>query len=276
MKKILAIIMALTLVFTMTMGIVALADEPVEATETVEEAAEETTEPALPEDYDESSIYQYLVFDMQDKENITIKSYITGTDGTLDYYAQMYESYGQAVTDTEYNGQRALMVGESTLTTDDLADSAGIAYIPNDGFLADKDTYVYCCGTLLSGGYTEGDKVATVVLDFGRTSKTHDIVAGQQNSFIAVSYVFHWINILIVAMCLVVLILIVVIAVLTIKKKKSAKVAEENSEYVSEDNLFDVLVSEASDDNADETTEEVAEEEVTEAVEDTTEESTEE
>ena len=50
---------------------------------------------------------------------------------------------------------------------------------------------------------------------------------------------------------------------MTLKKKKAVKAEEENDEYVSEDNLFDVLASE----NVEEIIEEVAEtEEVEEKV----------
>ena len=269
MKKFLAIIMALTLVLTMSMSIVALADEPVEATEPV---AEEPAAPELPADFDENSIVQYLVMNFADMENITVTSYITATDGTLDYYAQMYASYGQAIEETEYNGARALSMGQSQLTVDDLP-NAGIAYLSSKGFLADKNTFVYVCGTMLSEGFSEGDKIAVVVFDFGNKTKTHEIIAGNQNSFMEVSYKIHWINVLIAVMCLVVLALIVLIVVLTIKKKKAVKVVEENDEYVSEDNLFDVLVSEASEETTEEVTEETVEEVVEEPAEEVVEES---
>lgn len=251
MKKFLAIIMAITLVLTMSMSIVALADEPVVASE---EVVEEPVTPEMPADFDESSIVQHLVFNFADLENITIDSYITATDGTLDYYAQMYASYGQPVTEAEYQGKRALSMNQSTITVNDLAD-AGIAYLPSKGLLADKNTFVYVCGTMLNSGFSEGDKIAEVVFDFGKKTASHEIIAGQQNSFIEVSYKIHWINVLIALMCVVVLALIVLIIVLTIKKKKAVKTVEENDEYVSEDNLFDVLVSET----AEETVEEVAE-----------------
>ncbi|MEE1042918.1 MAG: hypothetical protein UH854_03035, partial [Clostridia bacterium] len=259
MKKFLAIIMAITLVLTMSMSIVALADEPVV---TSEDVVEESTTPEMPADFDENSIVQYLVFNFTDLENITIDSYITATDGTLDYYAQMYASYGQAITETEYEGKRALSMNQSTVAINDLAD-AGIAYLPNKGFIADKNTFVYVCGTMLSSGFSEGDKIAEVVFNFGGKTASHEIIAGQQNSFIEVSYKIHWINVLIVLMCVVVLALIVLIIVLTLKKKKAVKAEEENDEYVSEDNLFDVLASE----NVEEIIEEVAEtEEVEEKV----------
>ena len=269
MKKILAMIMALTLVFTMVTGIAVMADEPVVTNEQTE-VVEETVTPEKPSDFDEKSIVQYLVFNFENLENITIDSFITATDGTLDYYAQMYASYGQAMEETEYNGKRALSMGQSTMTLDDLAD-AGIAFIGNEGFFADKNIFVYVCGTMLSNGFTDGEKIAEVVFDFGNKTKSHEIIAGQQNSFMEVSYKIHWINVLIGVMCLVVLALIVLIAVLTIRKKKAVKADEENDEYVSEDNLFDVLVSEAS-----EAVEEVDEEIVEEASEDVAEEKTEE
>ena len=97
MKKILAMIMALTLAFTMVTGIAVLADEPVVAEEQAE-VAEETPAPEMPADFDENSITEYLVFNFADLENVTVTSYITGTDGTLDYYLQALTSYGQQVT----------------------------------------------------------------------------------------------------------------------------------------------------------------------------------
>lgn len=266
MKKILAIIMALTLVFTMTAGIVVMA-EPTEATEQTEVTQEPTT-PEMPADFDESSIVQYLVFNFADLENITIDSYITANDSTLDYYAEMYASYGQAMEETEYDGKRALSMGQSTMAAADLADT-GVAYLADEGFFADKNTFVYVCGTMLNSGFTDGEKIAVVVMDFGNKTQSHEIIAGQQNSFMAVSYKIHWINVLIALMCLVVLALVVLIVVLTIRKKKATKVVEENEEYVSEDNLFDVLVSEASDT---EVTEEVTEELVEEVAEEVSEE----
>ena len=278
MKKFLSIILTLMLVVTMTASIVMAEPEETtgeaatqtEAAEgTTEETTEDTTATETPADYDESSIVQYLVFNMQDLDNITIDSYITATDGTLDYYADLYASYGQTMEETEYNGERALSMGQSQLALDDLAD-AGIAYIADDGFFADKNTFVYVCGTMLSSGFTEGEKIAEIVFDFGSKSESKEIIAGEQNSFMVVKYEVNWINVLIAAMCLVVLVLLVLIIVLTMRKKKSMKVAEENSEYVSEDEVFDTLVAEASEetetevyekaDETDETVEEASEE----------------
>lgn len=258
MKKILAMIMALVLVFAMMTSIVVFADEPVVAEEQAE-VVEEAPTPEVPADFDESSIVQYLVINLKDLQNITIDSYITANDSTLDYYAQMYASYGQPVEESEYDGKRALTMGQTTITADELADT-GVAYIADKGFFADKNTFVYVCGTMLNSGFTDGDKIAVVVMDLGNKKVSHEIIAGQQNSFMANSYKIHWINVLIALMCLVVLILVVLIVVLTAKKKKATKVIEENDEYVSEDNLFDVLVSENTEETTEEVVEEVAEE----------------
>ncbi len=262
MKKFLAMIMALTIVLTMLTGIVVMA-EPVETTEQAEVVEE--TAPQMPADYDESTIVQYLVFNLADTENVTIDSYLTANDGTLDYYLQMYSSYGQQIEETEYEGKRALSMGQTTITADELADT-GVAYISDKGFFADKNTYVYVCGTMLNSGFTDGEKIAVVVMDLGNKTVSHEIIGGQQNSFMANSYKIHWINVLIALMCLVVLILVALIVVLTIKKKKATKVIEENDEYVSEDNLFDILTSENTEETT-EVVEENAEEQIEEAAE---------
>lgn len=257
MKKILAMIMALVLVFAMMTSIVVFADEPVVAEEQAE-AVQEPATPEVPADFDESSIVQYLVINLKDLQNITIDSYITANDSTLNYYAQMYASYGQPVEESEYDGKRALTMGQTTITADELADT-GVAYIADKGFFADKNTYVYVCGTMLNSGFTDGDKIAVVVMDLGNKTVSHEIIAGQQNSFMANSYKIHWINVLIALMCLVVLILVVLIVVLTAKKKKATKVIEENDEYVSEDNLFEVLASENTEEVEEEVTEQIEE-----------------
>lgn len=266
MKKILAMIMALMLVLAMTTGIAVMADEPVEATgEQVESEvpAEEGTQPTVPEipsDVDESSILQYLVFDFKDAEVVTMNSYLTATDPTLDYYKKMYESYGQPVTEGEYDGKRALDMGASEMERNKLADT-GIAYIVENGFLADKEYYVYTCGDMLSQGFEADTKIATIVWEFEGKSESHDIIAGKPNSFMTVNYVFNWINIIITLMVFVVLILIIVLIAVALKKKKALNKVENETDYAVEENdVVEEIAEEAVEEAIEEIQEEVAEE----------------
>lgn len=264
MKKLLAIIMTLMIVLTMSASFVAA--EPVETSEGAEQQVEtaEPTVPEKPEGYDEESIVQYLVLNFENLEKITLNSYITGNDATLDYYMNMYTTYGQNVEDTEYDGQRALSVGSAEMTLDNLLESAGVIYIGKEGFFADKYTFVYGCGTMMNGGFEEGDHIATVVFDLGKTSKTHDIIAGEQNSFIATKYVYNWTNILIGLMCFVVLLLLIAIAVLKLRKKNIMDDVEEMSKIATEEEVLDILGSEVVEEeteiDATEAMEEIAEE----------------
>ena len=259
MKKFLSIILTLILVLTMSAGIVMA--EPEESTEGASETMEiaEPTIPEKPADFDEDSFKQYVVINLEDLENITLDSYVTGTDGTLDYYSQMYASYGQNIEEAQYDGQRVLVLGHSTFTKNELVDKAGVILLSDKGLFATKNTFVYGCGTMENSGYEVGDEVATVVFEFGNKTEKRAIVVGEQNSFMIVKYAFNWINILIAIMLLIVLGLLISIFVL---KNKKNGTEDETSEFVSEEEILDILDAE----NAEETT--VAEEtEVIEEVE---------
>lgn len=281
MKKFLSIILTLILVLTMSAGIVMA--EPTEATEQTE-VAEETTAPQIPEDFDESSIVQYIVYNFSDIENPTVSQGYTATDATLDYLKTQQQSAGQTIEDTKYGDTRLLLLGETVMTLDGVNDT-GVLSMKDEGFLADKYYVGAPFGTFENYASTrgEGTTIVGIVMNFGNAlvsakgAKVSDgiivknIVVGEQNAFLVTAYSINWINVLILAMCLIVLILLVVIVALTMKKKKAIKIAEETSEFVSEDALFDTLVTETAEEVEEVT--EIDEEvnEVAEEIEETTE-----
>ena len=283
MKKILAMIMALALAFTMITGVAVLADEPVVAEEPVvtEEQAEvvETPEQGaaveeeLPADFDQESLVNYTIIDLSNKEKPSIKMGYAGTDATLNYIKQEGETMGQTVEFAEYGDRKILILQTAEMTMDELIAQTGIAKIDEKGFFADEVNMCVYFGDPAEYGYAEGETAGGFIFDFGKNIVTvkgadvkggillEDIKAGEQNAFIATVYTIKWINVLIALMCLVVIVLIALIVVLAIRKKKLINAEEAEVEFVSEDNLFDVLASEAE-----ETTEEVVEEVAEEVV----------
>lgn len=256
MKKLLAMILALMLVLTMTAAVV-MADEPEAAEET---EITESTEPALPEGFDESTIVNHMVFDFTAQgETIPVENYMTANEVTINYLAELYGSQ-QEVKLIDYNGEKALDLGSIELGVDNLGQAA-IGCVEEKGFFADSKTYMFLADMLAgTSNYEAGTKVAVITVKYGNKTDVHEIVAGQNNTFMFVDYTFNWLYILIAIMCLIVLILLVVIIVVVSTKKK--KTNKDEADILNNDVIFEELIGDI---------EEVAEE-VTEAVEETTEE----
>ena len=275
MKRFLSLMLALMLVFVIGASAVC-ADET--ATETTTEATTDATTDAttsdpvgMPEDFDESSIEQFIVFDFTEKEGadsgkIGIEILMTATEGTLTYYSQMSAMYGQTLTEGTYEGKKALILSEMMVTQEEFVDSSGIGRIYKEGFFCDKEYYVFVGGKMLDSGYPEGKKVYTFVFNFDKKTESYDIVVGKDNSFMVENNIINWVNILIVVMCAVVLLLAILIITITIKSKKKANREREaeNLDFVSEDEVFEELVEEAGIDDDEEYEEESADEEAEE------------
>ncbi len=278
MKKLLAMLMALMLVLTVTAGMVVMADEPAaEATETTE--APEAAQPELPADYDESTIKQYLVYDFSDLTKVTTKMYMTANDGTLDYMGNMYKSYGQPVKEDKYEGKRALVLSENEFALKDAANMNDFAYVVENGLFAKNHLIVFPFGTLAQNGEA-GTLVATVVITRNDKTESHDLVVGENNTFMYKINEYDWVKVAIAVMILIVLALLVIIILVVSKKKKRVN-AEEAETFESDFILEDLAnnageISEEVEETIEESKEEVVEEIVEEVVEETTEETTEE
>lgn len=199
-----------------------------------------------PTEEDYASQKQYTVYDFSDAENILYTQYVVGTDKLLESIKNYYSGYLEW-TDTEYNGQKAIMMSQTVAAAN--SGEVGIAYREEKGFFADKKIYAVANGDMTNSGYDKGKVIGELIFEFGNNEKeVKEIKVGENNSLIVVRTEVHGVNILIVVMCLVVLILIIVTVILTIRAKRKANKqnALDNSEYVSEDEVFDELVEEAA------------------------------
>lgn len=224
-------------------------------TETSSGSSEEDAYPG----YDESSVVEYIEYDFSDMENIKYSAYITGTDGTLAYYKDMfYYNYGMQVEETDYDGKKALSVGTETLSADKLG-AAGLVYVEEKGFFADKQYFSVPVIDPSNNGYEDGKLAQVIIFKFKDSSLnvtnaelkdgvvTKNVVAGNSESFMVTKTEINWVNVLIVVMCFVVFVLIVVTVIVAVlsKKKANKQNSLNDSKYVSEDEVFDELVEEA-------------------------------
>lgn len=278
MKKFLSLMLALMLVFVIGASAVC-ADEPA-AEPTTEAITDATaTDPiGMPADFDESSIEQFVIFDLTEKKGADsgktgIEILMTATEGTLTYYSQMSAMYGQTLTEGTYEGKKALILSEMMVTQEEFVDSSGIGRICKEGFFCDKEYYVFVGGKMLDSGYAEGEKVYTFVFKFDNKTESFDIVVGQDNTFMVENNIINWVNVLIVVMGIVVLLIAALIVIITVKSKKKANQEREAEtlDFVSEDAVFEELVEEAGID-AEEYEEIVDEESAVEEVEEDSEE----
>ncbi len=280
MKKLLAMLMATVMIFSVVAGFTALADEPTEEPA----VAEETPAVAEPSEKDQETLMHYIVFDFKDPESLKATVYMTGNDAVISYYKNMYAQYGSSdVKDGEYMGKKALIVQELPLTKDGLID-VGLATFEEKGLFGTKTTYVYPIGdpSKNSGETTPGKVLQTYVFDLGsrpcsctqavanKDGVIKEVKAGENNSFMFTTFKINWINTLIAIMLLIVIILIVVILVV---KKKQGKA---NGDVVEEPKAEETISNEEIEKILEEENNEVIEENIEEVVEEPKEEKTEE
>lgn len=298
MKKLLAMIMALMLVFTLSAGIIVAADkaqqelseeemqalmEQLEASEGAE--AEPVAEPELPEGVDLENILEVMVYDFSNPEEYVIKSAYSANDATLEYIKSTLQD-GQEGTEETICGKKCLVVSSTPVTAEELS-TYGIAEIVDEGLFVDKAYISIPLGNFSNSGLEEGKTVGLFVMNYSGSNVDainakvtkgvveREITVGVENSFIVVKNTYDWIAILIALMILVVIILVIVVLLIVAKAKKKKKV-EEVLEESEEENVLDIL--ESSEDEvvaADEFAEEVVEE-VVEVVEEVEVEATEE
>lgn len=286
MKKIMATLMAVMISSVMMISLVSYAEPEADtsagadaASTEVSGQAEGTGDAAGTEEQtsgDEltneemNSLKYYIILDFADLDNIVAKQCVYSDDEAI--IEKVKTQFSKDAEPIEVDGKSVLKVSESPLELESLA-SAGAECFVDEGIFGTKRTFVYVVGTI-TGNAEDIDGRETLLFNLGKRAiytngerisggVKMDIAANKNCSLMASTYTVNWIRVLIAIMVLVVIVLLILIVVFSKKKKKLAEDAEANSEFVSEDNIFDQLVSENTEGEAsaeDEFAQEITEE----------------